>query len=166
MELPKGYVVAVTCVVLCETPDDALEALILKRSGKEQEGPGLWTIPGGKVKKIDWGESQKTASHTVWGGILGRALVREVFEETGIHSVASDFSALPGRDLVFIRSNGAPSLVIAHYLVVSKKPAIRLDEDTVEYRWIATGGIERHLFIGTVAHDIRCAFALNSMIHN
>ncbi|MBI3074945.1 MAG: NUDIX domain-containing protein, partial [Parcubacteria group bacterium] len=115
--------------MLCRTQNDRTKALILKRSADEQEGPNLWTIPGGKVEYADLGEPQKTADRNIqWRWVLERTLEREVFEETGIRARLDQFYPLRGGDLIFRRKDGMPCLVTTHYLLLGGTTAVRLGD--------------------------------------
>ena len=76
------YVEVVTCAVFSKSADGRLQALILKRSNKEKEGPGLWTIPGGKIERKDWGKEIQTGNTPVFEGVLDRATTRDAYHGT------------------------------------------------------------------------------------
>ncbi len=156
MDVKSGYVLVVTCVVLCRILGHT-RALILKRDEEEEEGPGLWTIPGGRVEEADWGEPARSGSHTVWQGILARAAAREVREETGIFASPDMFSR-PGKDdVVFIRKNGMPTLVLRNTLALAKEPVVMVGDGATGYRWICEEEISAYRFIGRVGETIRAA---------
>lgn len=159
MHVSRGCIVVVTCVVLWKKQNGVTRALILKRSKEEQEGPGLWTIPGGKVRDIDLGEPKETASHRIWHGVLERALVRELQEETGISAEPENFFPLKEGDSVFERKDGTPTLVTTHYLFFWNKPDVRLDKGATKYLWASEEEIEKYPFIGGVRDDIKRALA-------
>lgn len=149
-----------TAVVLCQTQNDRTRALILKRSKDEEEGGGLWTIPGGKVSYADLGEPQITVDHTQWRCVLERALAREVFKETCIRAQPEQFVPLRGGDLIFRRKDGTLTLVTTHYLLLCDGvPDVKLGKETTAYALVTEDELERYQFIGDVAGDIRRAFS-------
>ena len=153
------YVVVVTCVVLRYEKNGELQVLILKRSNDESEGPGLWTIPGGKVIKKDWGEgTQNTNTHTVWVGMLERAIKREIKEETCI-AVRRAY-LLPGREKVFLRKDGTPTLVVTFVAPCTRRTKVKLGKESTAYAWIPLEHLKRYTFIGNVQDDIRFASKL------
>ena len=151
----QKYIIVVTCVVLHNDGNGEIEVLILKRSEKEKEGPGFWTIPGGKVEISDWGKPQSNASFTFWLGALERAVVREVHEETSIK--ADNFSLVANRDVIFIRQDGVPSLVFTFYTLCRVKPCIMLSRDSTDYAWVTLSELKDYKFIGNVQEDIEAA---------
>ncbi len=156
----ERYVLVVTCVVLREDPVNGLQALILKRSEKESEGPGLWTVPGGKITKSDWGEPCYTINgHAVWRSVLSRAVARELFEETGIEVSPESFTFLQDGDLVFMRKEGIPTLVTTFSLFFEGNPMeIRLDQDSVGYRWVSKEELGGYVLIGLLEKQINAVF--------
>lgn len=160
MFLTRGCILVATAVVLCKSQNGRMRALILKRSKDEEEGGGLWTIPGGKVSYADLGEPQGTADHNrQWRMVLERALARELREEAGVTADPELFYPLAGGDLIFKRKDGTPTLVTTHYLLLLNKPEVLLNQDAVAYAWVTEDELERYQFIGDVAGDIRRAFA-------
>ncbi len=156
----SGYVVVVTCVVLRKDQGCELQALILKRGDEESEGPGLWTIPGGKVIKDDWGDPIRTPSgYMVWPGVLSRAMAREIFEETGIETLPENLIYLQGGDVVFVRKNGVPTLVVTYALFYEGNPKkVRLDKSATAYKWVREEELPAHPCIGDVAERITETF--------
>lgn len=159
MQSSYGYVVVVTCVVIAPFKDRrgnlTLKALLLKRDEKEEEGPGLWTIPGGRVEQEDWGEPAKTGSHIIWRGLLARAAKREVLEETGIVVAEDEFVFFVGKEVVFIRKSGMPTLVFRYVLRCGGTHAVRLYEGATEYQWVSEEEIDTYPCIGNVREDVR-----------
>lgn len=153
----------VTCAVLKKDPDTGADmALILKRSEKEKEGPGLWTIPGGRVRESDLGEPVKIngISHNIWLGAkaLERAILREIEEEAGIR-LGCAFS-LPGREKIFTRKDGTPTLVLVYWTICAPSATVTLGGESTEYRWVSGAELDKYEFIGNVRDDIRAALKL------
>ncbi len=151
----EPYVVVVTCVVVGHGADGTRRALVLKRSDDEKEGPGLWTIPGGKMERADWGEPTRMASHSVWKNVLARAMAREIGEETGIAVSPHECIFSAGEEVVFIRKNGMPTLVFRFILPYREIPVVRLGGESTEYRWVTEEELDAYSFIGNVREEIR-----------
>lgn len=152
------YTIVVTCVILYQNPDGTLETLILKRGAKEEEGPGLWTIVGGKVEREDWGEAKKTRDgHTVWNGVLERAMKREGLEEIGVE--LESVSLLPNNnDAVFERKDKTPTLVLRFYAFAGEKFAVKSRKEIKGYAWVGKDELDdpnTYRFIGNVREDIQ-----------
>ena len=129
----------VTCVVIKKDPNTGADtALILKRSEKEKEGPGLWTIPGGRVRLSDLGEPLKIngLSHNIWLGAkaLERAILREIKEEAGIKlEFAFPFES---RTKIFTRKDGTPTLVLVYWTACVPSTTVSLGGESTAYRWV------------------------------
>ncbi|MDO8561057.1 MAG: NUDIX domain-containing protein [bacterium] len=150
--------IVVTCAVFRRT-HSGLETLILKRSETEGEGPGLWTVPGGKLQLCDLGEKVSGASsHNVWMDVLNRAILREIREETGILEREIHPILLPSREKIFIRKDGTPTLVFVFWTLSYYGTEVRLGEGATEHRWVREGELDGYTFIGNVKDDIRAAF--------
>ncbi len=148
------YTVVVTCVLVKKSNDGKKRALIMKRSSKENEGPGLWTIPGGRLRKRDWGRRVRVAaiSHRVWVGVLGRAIKREVKEEAGIK--VKQVQIVQGRDKVFLRKNKTPTVVFIFRACVGPKTQARIGKESTGLCWVTRQELCRYEFIGNVKSDI------------
>lgn len=69
--------------------DEEGKLLILKRATDSKTNPGKWELPGGKV---DQGES------------FDKALIREVYEETGLKITLDNVVGISQQNLPFIRA--------------------------------------------------------------
>lgn len=152
------YTVVVTCVLIRKTSGGHKRAIILRRSTKESEGPGLWTIPGGRLKVCDWGKGARlrSASHQLWVGILSRAIKREIMEETGIRVNRVVF--LHGREKVFLRKDGTPTLVLVFRASAGSKARAKIGKESIGLCWVSKRELGRYEFIGNVRSDILAAF--------
>lgn len=95
--------------------------LLLKRAADRPE-PGVWGLPGGKV---DGAETSKAA------------ILREVFEETGIRISQVDFLGSlyikkPALDYVYHEFSAA----------LSQKPQVILSDEHTAYCWVSKEEIE------------------------
>lgn|SRR3989338_4513511 len=150
-----SYALVATCVVLRHEKNGEMHALILKCSNDESEGSGLWTIPGGKVIRKDWGGA-KPKTHTVWTGVLECAIKREIKEETGI-AVRRAY-LLPEREKIFLRKDGTPTLVIPFVASCNQRTKVKLGKESTAYAWVSRKDLKRHTFIGNVRDDIAFVF--------
>ena len=105
----ETYVVVVTCFVISGEDKNYRRVLIIKRPDDEPEGPGLWTIPGGKIEPDDWKKVKNSAIS--YEGAFKSACRRELLEETGL--VSDEFKLLSGLERMFFRQSGVPTLVLA-----------------------------------------------------
>ncbi len=148
------YVVVVTCAILHKNSDGKIEGLILKRSMDEKEGPGLWTIAGGKVERIDWGVPIRTkGGKHVYCSVLERAMRREIFEETGLD--LKKVSLFRASNLVFIRTDGTPTIVFRFYAWCKDKSAVQIKDESTDYAWITEAELDNYTFIQNVGEDLR-----------
>ncbi|MBI2640010.1 MAG: NUDIX domain-containing protein [Candidatus Sungbacteria bacterium] len=155
------YTVVVTCVLLKKGNDGKKRALILKRSSKEKEGPGLWTIPGGRLKVCDWGSGIRlhntSRNHKrVWMNILSRAIRREIREEAGIR--VPKVILFQGREKVFLRKDKTPTLILVFQACVPSKTRARTGKESTGFCWVTENELERYDFIGNVKSDLVAAF--------
>lgn len=153
--LSHGYIVVVTCIILRRNQNGKIEALIIKRSDEETEGPGLWTIPGGKVEREDWGNPRLTSTGRAWTGVLERAMAREILEEVGIK--VCKFFVMENIDVVFVRCDGKPTLVFRFWTSCSNKTQVRLGSDSTDDTWVPPNELSNYQFIGNVREDIEAA---------
>lgn len=148
------YTVVVTCVLVKKSNDGQERALIMKRSPKEREGPGLWTIPGGRLRRRDWGRRVRVPdiSHRVWVGVLTRAIKREIKEEAGIK--VKRVQLVQGREQVFLRKDRTPTVVLVFRACVGPKTRVRIGKESTGLCWVTRQELSRYEFIGNVRSDI------------
>jgi len=104
--------------------------LIAKRSKTEKAFPGKWTVPGGKLKALDYLlKKRDTSEH--WYNVLEDLVRREMKEEVGLDMKEIGYVT----SLVYIRDDEIPSLIISLW----GKPVgeeIRLSHELSEYKWV------------------------------
>jgi 8-oxo-dGTP pyrophosphatase MutT (NUDIX family) len=104
--------------------------LIARRAEWEKAFPGMWTVPGGKVEVLDYALKKKdTKDH--WYNILENILKKEVMEEVGLEIKNIGYVT----SLVYIRSDGIPSLIISLF-VDSVGDKIKLCDSLTEFAWV------------------------------
>ncbi len=116
MNLEKPYIVSIYAVLRNEKG----EFLLLKRSENSHSNPGKWDLPGGKL---------------VRGETLEEAVVREVWEETGISIVPGEIAGyatfeLPDKKVIAVIYDGG-------YFIAD----VKLSYEHLEYTWISPDSI-------------------------
>ena len=114
------HVIAVTAIV-----KKGDKYLLAKRSMDDDQAPGEWSIPGGKVEKAV-GERR-----------LEETLKKEVMEEVGIE-IKNEVKLIYND--AFIRSSG-DHVVMLTFLCDWKKGAAKPLEDQEEVRWLTLSEI-------------------------
>jgi 8-oxo-dGTP diphosphatase len=110
MKLEKPYIISIYAVLRNEKG----EFLLLRRAENSHSNPGKWDLPGGKLNH---------------GEILEEAIVREVWEETGISIVPGEIAGyvvfeLPQKKVIAIIYDGG--------YVISD---VKLSYEHTEYSW-------------------------------
>jgi len=116
MNLEKPYIISVYAILRNEKG----EFLLLRRSENSHTNPGKWDLPGGKLGP---------------GETLGDAIVREVWEETGISIVPGEIAGdiifeLPEKKVIAIVYN-------CGYIIAD----VKLSYEHIEYAWISIDSI-------------------------
>jgi len=105
--------------------------LITKRSLSEKAFPGRWTVPGGKLKVLDYALKKKdTGIH--WYNILENLVRREMKEEVGLDMKNIGYVT----SLIYLRDDEIPSLIISLY----GEPVgedIKLSYELTEFKWVS-----------------------------
>ncbi len=106
--------------------------LIAKRADWEKAFPGRWTVPGGKLKILDYILKKKDSKYQ-WYNILEDLGKREVEEEVNLKIKNIDYVT----SLVFVRDDQIPVLVISLWAEpVDENAPVVLDKSLTEYRWV------------------------------
>lgn len=116
MNLEKPYIVSIYAILRNEKG----EFLLLRRSENSRSNPGKWDLPGGKL---------------IRGETLEEAVVREVWEETGISIVPGEISGytifeLPEKKVIAAIYDGG-------YIIAD----VKLSYEHIEYAWISLKNI-------------------------
>ncbi|OGK17699.1 hypothetical protein A2866_05960 [Candidatus Roizmanbacteria bacterium RIFCSPHIGHO2_01_FULL_39_8] len=118
--------------------DDNGRMLIVRKSEREAIDPGLWVVPGGKVKKDE--------------GVIA-ALKREVNEETGLLVVRYEWI---GEDVFKVEDKFFHA---AHFLCkVKSDKRIKLEKSLTEYRWIIKKEMRHYQFPVNIKKEILNVF--------
>jgi 8-oxo-dGTP diphosphatase len=110
MNLEKPYIISVYAVLRNEKD----EFLLLRRSENSHSNPGKWDLPGGKL---------------IRGELLEEAVVREVWEETGISIVPGEIAGyatfeLPEKKVIALVYDGG-------YIIAD----VKLSHEHIESVW-------------------------------
>ena len=122
--------------------------LIAKRADWEKAFPGKWTVPGGKLKVLDYALRKKdTAAH--WYNVLEDNLKREVMEEVGLEIENIGYIT----SLVYIRPDGVPCLIISLY-ASPLSDNVRLNNALTEYAWVDLEGAKKYELIDGIYEEL------------
>lgn len=105
--------------------------LITKRAEWEKAFPGRWTVPGGKVKVLDYTLKKKDTAE-LWYNILEDALSREIQEEVGLEIKNIGYIT----SMVYIRIDEVPCLIISLYGELKEEKDVKLCSALTEYAWV------------------------------
>ena len=104
--------------------------LIVKRADWEKAFPGQWTVPGGKLKVLDYVLKQKDTQHH-WYNVLEEVLKREVKEEVGLEIKNIGYVT----SMIYIRPDDVPCLIISLY-AEPLEGEIKLENSLTEHKWV------------------------------
>ena len=102
------------------------KVLLVRRSNKDEIGPGRWEFVGGK---IDFGEE------------LEEALEREIIEETGIHIKIDKILYA-----TTYKTKATRQAVIIVYKCLAKNGKVMLSEEHSEYKWASKEEFRKLLY--------------------
>lgn len=122
--------------------------LIAKRSEKEKAFPGLWTVPGGKIRASDYTSTPKdTPDH--WYNVLERLCQREVEEEVGLKIKNIRYLL----SLSYIRSDDFPTIILSFYADCAGGK-VKLSEDLTDYAWVKVAELKNYEFVPGLREEI------------
>lgn len=119
--------VALTAIIY----NDLGQYLITQRSLTKKAFPGKWTVPGGGLEIDDYINATPTTAAGQWYNALTNTLRREVKEEVNLEIEKPEYLL----DLTFIRPDGVPVVVLSYYAKY-KSGEVKLDDDSVDYKWV------------------------------
>lgn len=105
--------------------------LIVKRADWERAFPGKWTVPGGKLKVLDYALRQKDTSQH-WYNVLENLAKKEVKEEVGLEIKNIEYVT----SLVYIRPDNIPSLIISLWAEPNLGSEVKLCPALTECKWV------------------------------
>ncbi|VVB79440.1 Nucleoside triphosphatase NudI [uncultured archaeon] len=122
----QAHYVTVTGIIVKEG-----KFLIAKRAGWEKAFPNRWTVPGGKVKVLDYSLRKKDTPHH-WYNVLEENLAREIKEEVGLGIKNIGYVT----SLVYIRDDEIPCLIISLYCEPKDEREVKLAPALTEHAWV------------------------------
>ena len=122
--------------------------LITKRAKNEPNFPGQWTVPGGKLEAKDYMSREKDTS-AQWYNVLEDLLRREVREEAGVEIKNINYIT----SLVYIRSDGVPSLIISLYADWADGEVV-LEPSMTDYKWVTLEELKDYQLIDGIYEEI------------
>jgi len=140
--------------------DDQGRYLVTKRSPKQKVFPNRWTVPGGGLESNDYIGLPKT-TEDAWYSVVERALRREVLEEVNIEIEKPEYLL----DLVFIRPDGIPVLVLSYYAKYKSGEIVLEKDDADEYVWITLEEGKKLDFIPGIYEEIQQVDAIIKTKH-
>jgi len=144
--------IAVTGIIWKVDEQGDRRYLITKRSPTKKAWPNKWTVPGGGMEVDDYIHGDATYSNSEspqWYNAVEKTMRREIMEEVNVE--VSDIEYL--LDLVFIRSDGVPCVVLSFFCKY-KSGEIKLDDDATEYAWIKASEVGKYELIQGIDHEI------------
>ncbi len=125
--------------------------LITKRAPTKKVHPNKWTVPGGGLEVDDYiNTPPSTEGAPQWYGALEKSLRREIQEEVGLEIEKPEFLV----DLTFIRPDGIPVIVFS-YFAKYISGEVRLDEDSVDFKWVTVEEAKNYDLIDGIWEEIR-----------
>lgn len=129
--------------------NDEGKYLITKRNPNHKVFPGKWEVPGGGVELNDYINTPKTTDNA-WYRVLENSLKREVKEETNLEINSIEYLL----DLVFIRFDGIPALVLSYFAHTPGGEVILEEGGATEYVWVSVEEARQYDLIGGVLEEI------------
>ena len=104
--------------------------LIVKRADWEKAFPGKWTVPGGKLKVLDYVLGEKDTKHH-WYNVFEEALKREVKEEVDLEIKNIGYVT----SMVYIRPDRIPCIIVSLFAEPVGEN-IKLCNALTEHAWV------------------------------
>ena len=139
----KNHYIVVTGIIIKKG-----KYLITKRSLKEAAFPGLWTVPGGKLRRSDYADLPKdTADH--WYNVLERLLEREIEEEAGVKIKNIRYLL----SLAYLRSDGIPTVILSFYCDYNGGE-VKLSDELIDCTWVTIEELEKYKLVPGLREEI------------
>lgn len=137
--------IALTAIIY----NDEGKYLITQRALTKKAFPGKWTVPGGGLNIDDYINTKPTTSAGQWYNALETTLRREIREEVGLEVEKPQYLL----DLTFVRPDGIPVVVLSYYAKY-KSGEIKLDADSIDYKWVTAEEAKKIDLIDGIAEEI------------
>ena len=120
-------------VVTCIPVNKEGKFLIAKRAEWEKAMPGQWTVPGGKLKVLDYALRKKDTAHH-WYNVFEEVCKKEMKEEVGLEIRNINYVT----SMVYIRSDGIPAVIVSLWAeVVGDSTQVKLGRALTDYKWVS-----------------------------
>lgn len=136
------HIIAVTGIIIKDG-----KFLITRRNQNKKAFPGKWTVPGGRLKVLDYINDLKTTKDH-WYNILEKVLRREIKEEVGL--IIKDIRYLT--DMTFIRGED-PTLIVSLYAYYDGGEVI-LNDESIDYAWISLNDAKNYDLIDGIYEEL------------
>jgi 8-oxo-dGTP pyrophosphatase MutT (NUDIX family) len=146
----RANVVSASATVIVVSQEGKI--LIGKRADKGKY-PGLWTVPGGKLKKTDGDKPNQDG--TIYR-IAEKGVIRELTEETGMR--LSQLTSLTLLVSMMLKDGRFIFSFWARARDMSSDIKIRPSDDLVELKWIDTSQICNYEFVPGLDEELVCVF--------
>ena len=106
--------------------------LITKRAEWEKAFPNRWTVPGGKLKVLDYVLRKMDTQHH-WYNVFEDVLAREIKEETGLDVKNIGYVT----SMVYLRDDKIPCIIVSLYAELAKEEQkVNLCDALTEFAWV------------------------------
>jgi 8-oxo-dGTP pyrophosphatase MutT (NUDIX family) len=122
--------------------------LIAKRAEWEKAFPGKWTVPGGKLKVLDYVLKQKDTS-VHWYNVIEDLVKREVMEEVGLGMKNIGYVT----SLAYMRDDEIPSLIISLY-GEPEGDEVKLSNELTDYKWVSLEEAKNYELIDGIYEEL------------
>jgi ADP-ribose pyrophosphatase YjhB (NUDIX family) len=139
----KAHYISVTVIIVKDN-----KYLISKRADWEKNFPGKWTVPGGKLEKSDYINSDKDTNES-WYNIFEKVVKKEAKEEVNLDIKNIGYLT----SMAFVRSDGIPTIIVSLYANYNGGE-IKLQESMSDYAWISVDEINKYDLIEGIAEEI------------
>jgi len=136
--------VAVTAIIYKDG-----QCLITKRASNKKRFPNRWTVPGGGLETDDYINDQPSTAAGQWYNAIEKTLRREVREEVNLEIEKPEYLL----DLTFISPDGVPVVVLSYYAKY-KSGEVKLDADSVEFKWVTPEEAKNYDLIDGIWEEI------------
>ncbi|MDQ3014676.1 MAG: NUDIX domain-containing protein [bacterium] len=122
--------IAITAIIYREVGGEK-KYLVTQRSLSKKAFPGKWTVPGGGLTIDDYIDTPPFNKDGQWIYSVEKALHREVLEEVNLIMGQPEYLL----NVTFIRPDNVPVLILSYFgQYISGE--VKMDEDTIAYKWI------------------------------
>jgi 8-oxo-dGTP diphosphatase len=123
--------------------------LITRRSLAKKAFPGKWTVPGGGLETDDYINLKPSTAAGQWYFAVENSLRREIKEEVGLAVGKLNYLL----DLTFVRPDGVPVVVLSYWCDY-KSGKVKLDEDSIDYKWVNLKEAKKYDLIDGIWEEI------------